>query len=208
MLHCNVCSKMMEKGRNIWHPTCFFPSPSFYYIHCSEAWHLFQTHTFRSRQALSQWEAWNLFQMTSDGATWLHHIKSGFHVFKILTQILLKLFNGISTWFLENKHFNSTLQSISFINLEGLHEGNENFKDTFGRCQLKRMPWKGSSINFSPINFPICPKMKGKGKISIGKLIIINFTSFGLFILKRSEALALSNLLESKVMHETPLCII
>ena len=53
MLHYNVCSKMMEKGRNIWHPTCFFPSPSFYYIHCSEAWHLFQTHTFRTRQALS-----------------------------------------------------------------------------------------------------------------------------------------------------------
>ena len=45
---------MMEKGRNIWHPTCFFPSPSFYYIHCSEAWHLFQTHTFRSRQALKE----------------------------------------------------------------------------------------------------------------------------------------------------------
>ena len=52
MLHYNVCSKMMEKGRNIRHPTCFFPSPSFYYIHCSEAWHLFQIHTFRSRQAL------------------------------------------------------------------------------------------------------------------------------------------------------------
>ena len=37
--------------------TCGMPnvssfSPSFYYIYCSEAWHLFQTHTFRSRQAL------------------------------------------------------------------------------------------------------------------------------------------------------------
>ena len=41
---------MMEKGRNMWHPTCFLPSPSFYYIHCSDAWNAFQTHTFRSRR--------------------------------------------------------------------------------------------------------------------------------------------------------------
>ena len=43
---------MMEKGRNMWDANCFFPSPSFYYIHCSEAWHSFQTHTFHCRQSL------------------------------------------------------------------------------------------------------------------------------------------------------------
>ena len=37
MLHYNVCNKMMEKGRNVWDAKCFFASPSFYYIHCSEA---------------------------------------------------------------------------------------------------------------------------------------------------------------------------
>ena len=50
MRHYNVCYKMMEKGRNIPHPTCFFPSPSFYNIHCSDAWNAFQTHTFRCRR--------------------------------------------------------------------------------------------------------------------------------------------------------------
>ena len=34
------------------HDTCFKCMPSFYYIHYSERWHLFQWHTFRSRQAL------------------------------------------------------------------------------------------------------------------------------------------------------------
>ena len=53
MRHYNVCSKMMEKGRKMWDVTCFFPSPSFYYIHCSDAWNAFQTHTFRSRQPLT-----------------------------------------------------------------------------------------------------------------------------------------------------------
>ena len=52
LLHYNVCNKMMEKGRNMWDVKCFFPSSSFYYIHSSEAIHSFQTHTFRSRQAL------------------------------------------------------------------------------------------------------------------------------------------------------------
>ena len=41
-----VYSKMMEKGREKKHPTCFFPSPSFYSIHCSDAWNAFQTHKF------------------------------------------------------------------------------------------------------------------------------------------------------------------
>ena len=53
MRHYNVCSKMMEKGRKMWDVTCFFPSPSFYYIHCSDAWNAFQTHTFRSRRPLN-----------------------------------------------------------------------------------------------------------------------------------------------------------
>ena len=50
---------MMEKGRNMWHPTSFFPSPSFYYIHCSDAWNAFQTHTFRSRRPLRAPLHWN-----------------------------------------------------------------------------------------------------------------------------------------------------
>ena len=53
MRHYNVCSKMMEKGRKMWDVSCFFPSPSFYYIHCSDAWNAFQTHTFRSRRPLT-----------------------------------------------------------------------------------------------------------------------------------------------------------
>ena len=53
MRHYNVCYKMMEKGREKKHPTSFFPSPSFYNIHCSDAWNACQTHTFHCRQGLN-----------------------------------------------------------------------------------------------------------------------------------------------------------
>ena len=45
---------MMEKGRSMWEAKCFFPSPSFYYIHCTEPWHLCVSHTFHSRRPLTQ----------------------------------------------------------------------------------------------------------------------------------------------------------
>ena len=38
---------------NMWHATCSKWMPSFYYIHCSETWHLCQWHTFHCRQALT-----------------------------------------------------------------------------------------------------------------------------------------------------------
>ena len=70
--HSNVCSKMMASTWNKCHATCFKWMLSFYYIHCSETWHLCEWHTFHCRQPWRkefQWEAWNLFHMTSDGAT-------------------------------------------------------------------------------------------------------------------------------------------
>ena len=68
--HYIVCSKMMACTWN----KCFLKQvPSFYYIHCSETWHLCQWHKFRCRRPLAekgrkefQWGARNLFQMTSD----------------------------------------------------------------------------------------------------------------------------------------------
>ena len=53
MRHYNVCYKMMEKGRKMWDVSSPFSSPSFYNIHCSDAWNAFQTHTFHCRRPLN-----------------------------------------------------------------------------------------------------------------------------------------------------------
>ena len=50
--HYNVCSKMMASTWNKCHGTCFKCMPSFYYIHCSETWHLCEWHTFHCRRPL------------------------------------------------------------------------------------------------------------------------------------------------------------
>ena len=50
--HYNVCSKMMASTWSKWHAACFKCMPSFYYIHCSETWHLCVSHTFHCRRPL------------------------------------------------------------------------------------------------------------------------------------------------------------
>ena len=73
MFNYNVCSKMIVLVSLVSNGTSFKCMPSFYYIHCSEMWHLCQWHKFRCKHGLRKTDFSAVFVLSH------LHLKLSFH---------------------------------------------------------------------------------------------------------------------------------